>query len=92
MAIHFEELWEKCEQHFKDLPKDDSIETILDELIMKIDLYKKIALKADIPIEEQAKVKSRTMGEILLSITHLSLKDNLNVFEDLSVALQYRNI
>lgn len=92
MTMHFEELWEKCEQHFNELQKDDSIEIILEELLMKVNLYKKIALKADISEEEMQKVKSRTMGEILLSLTNLSLKDNLNVFEALSVALQYRKI
>lgn len=92
MTIHFEELWEKCELLFKDTSKDDSISTIIEELLMKLNLYRVIDSKMEIPEEERVKIKSRTMGEILLSLTHLSYKDNINVFEALSIALQYRNI
>src|SRR5579871_3021150 len=89
MPIHFEELWEKCENVHKDSP--DAVPAIVDELSMKINLYKLLDGRIDIPEEERQKLKSRTMGEILLTLTHLSLKDNINVFEALSVAQQHRS-
>jgi len=92
MSIHFEELWEKCEQLHQDAAKEDAVSSIVDELMMKLNLYKVIDSKIEIPEEERAKIKSRTLGEILLSLTHLSLKDNINVFECLSLALQYRSV
>jgi len=90
MPIHFEELWEKCENLHKALDHNDSVLTIIDELAMKINLYKMIDGKIEVPEEERQKIKSRTMGEILLTLTNLSLKDNINVFEALSIAQQTR--
>jgi hypothetical protein len=92
MALHFEELWEKCEQLYKDSKSDGDVQSILDELLLKVNLYKAIDAKAEIPPEERQKMQSRTLGEILLTLTHLSLKDNVNVYEALSMALQYRSI
>jgi hypothetical protein len=90
MPIHFEELWEKCENLHKELGYNDNVLTIIDELAMKINLYKLIDGKIDVPEEERQKIKSRTMGEILLTLTNLSLRDNIDVFESLSIAQQTR--
>jgi len=91
MPIHFEELWEKGEKLHQDEGSTESVATIIDELSMKINLYKMVDGRIDVPEEERQKVKSRTMGEILLTLTHLSLKDNINVFEALNVAQQHRS-
>lgn len=92
MPIHFEELWEKCEKLHQEAGNSDPVSTIVNELMLKVDLYKMIDGKAEIPEEERQKAKSRTMGEILLTLTSLSLKDNINVFESLSIAQQYRRL
>jgi hypothetical protein len=92
MSIHFEELWEKCEKFHQETDNNDPVSTIVNELMLKIDLYKMIDAKTEIPDEERQKAKSRTMGEILLTLTCLSLKDNINVFESLSIAQQYRRL
>ena len=89
--ISFEELWNKSEEFQKNVFKDTTTQNIIEELILKLNLYKAIDLKMEIPEEERQKVKSRTLGEILLTLTCLSLKDNINVYESLSVALQYRS-
>jgi hypothetical protein len=89
MTIHFEELWEQCEQAHKNALANDAQSSIIDELIMKINLYKAIDSKTEIPEEERKKIKSLAMGEILLSLTHLSFRDNINVFKSLTVALQF---
>jgi hypothetical protein len=86
MAIHFEELWEQCEQLHQN---GGSSSDLIDELMMKLNLYKAIDQKSEIPKDELQKIKARTMGEILLTITNLSLVDNINVFEALSIARQY---
>lgn len=88
MAIHFEELWEKCEQLHHN---DGNSMPAIDELIMKLNLYKAIVMQTEIPKEEFEQMKSRTMGEILLVITKISLVDNINVFEALSIAQQHRS-
>lgn len=90
MPIHFEQLWEKCEKLYEQ--DDSSVENILDELSMKINLYKLIGSKEGVPADELQKVKSRALGEILLTLTHLSWKENINVFEVLSIAQQYRSL
>lgn len=89
--IHFEDLWEKCEQLHKQMDADVPVSSIMDELAMKINLYKVIDSKGEVSTDEMKKAKSRTLGEILLTLTHLSLKDDINVFEALSVAQQYRD-
>ena|ERR1035437_876478 len=89
---HFETLWEKCELLHKEASNDQLSSLIIDELMLKLNLYKIIDLKTEIPDEERQKIKSRTLGEILLTITNISLKDNINVFEALSLAMQYRSI
>ncbi len=92
MPIHFEELWERCEKFHQESNGSGSISSLVDELMMKLNLYKAIDEKTEIPEDERLKIKSRTMGEILLTLTNLSLKDNVNVFEALSIALQYRSV
>lgn len=91
MLISFEELWNKSEEFQKNAYKEITTQSIIEELILKLNLYKAIDLKIEIPEEERQKVKSRTLGEILLTFTCLSLKDNINVYEALSISLQYRN-
>ena len=91
-TLHFEELWEKCENIHKTLNTDDSVVSIIEELVMKINLYKAIDARPEIPEEERNKIKLRALCEILFTFTNLSFKDNLNVFEALNVAQQYRQL
>lgn len=92
MTQHFEELWVKCENLHKTLNLNETISSLIEEIVMKLNLYKAIDSKLEIPDEEKKKIKLRTLGEILFSFTNLSLKDNLNVFEALSIAQQYHQI
>jgi hypothetical protein len=92
MSVHFEKLWEQAEEFQKDGSANAGVQQIIEELMMKISLYKVIDAKTEIPEEDRQKVKSRTLGEILLTLTALSLKDNINVYESLNMALQYRSL
>lgn len=89
---HFEELWEESEKLHKDVISSSNTSELINELIMKINVYKVIDLKTDIPNEERQKIKSRTFGEILLTLTQMSLKDDINVFDALNTAYKYRSI
>jgi len=91
MVAHFEELWELCEQLHKEVNSRESAQPLLDELAMKINLYKLIDSK-EIEDSEKQKAKSRLCGEILLTLTNLSLTDNINVFDSLMTAYKMRSI
>lgn len=85
---HFEQLWEDCEKfHASD---KSSTSSIVDELSMKITLYKAIDSQNEISIDEKEKIKSRTIGEILFTLTHLSSHDNIDVYQALNTAINYR--
>lgn len=88
-TVHFEDLWEKCENINTDI-SSDSISSILDELLLKINLYRIIDEQNKIDLNELKIIKSRTFGEILLTLTKLSLKDDINVFSELEVAFKVR--
>lgn len=91
--LHFEELWERCENLQREASAQAEMPAILDELMMKLTLYRSLDGKmTEIPEEERQKVKSRTLGEILLVITCLSYKENVNVFEALNTALYHRTL
>ena len=90
--IHFEELWDKCETFHKENASDESSADLVQELTMKLGLYSAIAQKSEITSEDMEKAKSRLIGEILLSLTAISLKDNINVFDALYLALMQHSI
>lgn len=90
--MHFEELWEHCENLSKGSINDQNVSVLVDELMMKLKLYQILDSKTEMPEEELANAKSRTLGEILWALTKLSLKDNINVFEALGLAFQFHGI
>ena len=90
--IHFEELWEKCEIFHKENQLDASLHEIMEALSYKLSLYKSLDAKIEVPEEERSNAKSRLFGEILLTLTQLSLAENINVFDALGIALQYKSI
>jgi hypothetical protein len=92
MSLHFEELWVKCEEFQQEANASRDIQSVIEELLLKINLYKIIDTKEEIPEPDRHKIKSRTLGEILLTLTTLSVKDNVNVYEALNIALQYRSL
>jgi hypothetical protein len=89
--MHFEVLWEKCEKLHKEAG-DNSSASLAQELSLKLDLYKILDSKSDLSNEDKQKIKSRLLGEILLTITNISLVDNINVYQALDEALKFRTI
>ena len=90
MTVHFEELWELCEIFHKENAIINP-QIILEELSLKINLYKIIDSKTEVPEVERQKMKSYVLGEILLTLSGLSFLDNINVYEALNIILQYRS-
>ena len=91
MAQHFEELWELAEKSFAD-KKDEDIDLITNQLMLKVSLYKKMSAQPNSSKEELGKIKSHLMGEILLTLTQLSFKENIDVFAALKTALYFSTI
>ncbi len=89
---HFEELWEFCENFHKKNIKDSSSSSIIDELSLKVKLYSAINANEKIPNDDKKILKNRALGEIMLTLTHLSLIDDINVFSSLSEVLNYNLI
>jgi len=91
MTLHFEELWVECEQHHQDSKGDNSVLMLINELVMKANIYNAVEQRTELSKEDRQNSKFLIMGEILWALTHLSLKENINVFDALNVALQNRN-
>lgn len=87
MTKHFEELWTECEDFQKKVVSHSEVHHLIEELLLKISLYKAINARTGIPKEEAQKIKSHSLGEILITLTGISLKDNINVYEALTMAL-----
>lgn len=90
MTKTFEKLWTNCEDFHKNSSGTKSQEPI-DEMLMKIKVYQNVCNK-DIPEEEKLKLKKRLMGEILFSLSQLSLIDNINIFTSLEEVFQYKTV
>jgi hypothetical protein len=88
----FDDLWNACEQLHQETDQDNQTNTavLMEELLLKINLYKALDARTEMSEEDRQNIKSRTLGEVLLTLTHISLIDNINVFEALNMALQYR--
>jgi hypothetical protein len=81
--LKFEELWEKCEQA---LPEEDT-ESICQEIDLKLKLLQKINSAQNVDPKDMHGMKSRVIGDLLLSFTKLSRRENVNVFAALGQAL-----
>jgi hypothetical protein len=90
--LHFEDLWSNAESYHTDTINVDSVQLIIDEIMMKLNIYKAIDSRLEISQQEKNNIKSKTIGEILFSLTNLSLKDNINVFESLLDSINSRGI
>ncbi len=75
--ISYDLLWETSEQLFKDDQSDAG--SIINELIAKLSFYKTLDT-SELAQEEKNKAKQFVMGNILMTLSHLTLKDNLNIY------------
>lgn len=89
---HFEELWEQCEKFHQESAGQEKNHTLIEEVMMKFNLYKVIDNRQDLSVEEKHTLKVFTLGEVLLTLTHLSLNDNIDVYKALQTALKFKSI
>lgn len=75
--ISYEMLWEASEHLFKDDKSDTS--SIVNELIAKFSFYKTIDT-SELAQEEKNKAKQFIMGNILVTLSHLTYKENINIY------------
>lgn len=90
MVTHFENLWCKSESLHKDI-EQETVADIIKEITMKLGLFSAISQK-NLANEDLENAKTHLMGEILLSLTKLSLKENIDVYVALNTAIMQHNI
>jgi hypothetical protein len=86
----FEQLWNQAEASHSNSPR--FVAPILEELILKIKIYQASQHRQDLSLEELQSLRLHTMGEILFTLTKLSLADDINVYQALLLALQHHII
>ena len=85
--IHFEGLWEQAEQQLQRETNSLSVKDLTEQIITQMSAYRAIDESA-VPIEAKNKLKENWMGDILLTMTQLSYKDNINTFTALQMAVE----
>jgi hypothetical protein len=91
MAKHFEELWEDAESYFKDSIGTTDNLIIISELLLKINLYQAAAYDSKIPENDRLTIRTKLFGEIIMALTQLSLKDDINAYYGLKLALEAKS-
>lgn len=89
--MHFENLWEDAEKTLSDETNISSQEELIKEIEAKLTVYN-LLCKASMPEQDLFRLKTHTLGKIILAITQLSAKDNINVFAALKVSLDEAKI
>lgn len=92
MLNHFEELWEESEKTLHDEISVSSSEELIAEIIGKLSVYSALDTNSLFAEDDKSRLKTHTLGKILLSLTKLSAKDNVNVFAALKTALDEAKI
>lgn len=92
MNQHFEEVWEDAEKLMSEETAQRFTKSIVMELTAKFGLYEAIDLNEKLSTEEKQKLKAHLMGTLLVTIAQLSLKDNINVFESMKLAIEEKRI
>jgi hypothetical protein len=90
--MHFEELWVAAEKKFEDGIKQDFTNSIVDQVVVQMSLYKVIDSKTELSADDKKQAKNHIMGRILLALANLSIKDDIDVFAVLQGALQDKQI
>jgi hypothetical protein len=85
--IHFENLWESAEQQLQRETASLSVKDLTEQLITQMSAYRAID-ESTAPVEAKNKLKENWMGSILLTMTQLSYKDNINTFTALQLAVE----
>jgi hypothetical protein len=90
--MHFEDLWNEAESLLKDETSKKSVLSIVQELTAKISLYSALDNNNQIGTEEKKKLKFHLFGKIMMVLTSLSLKDDVNTFSALQNEIENAKI
>jgi hypothetical protein len=88
----FDQVWEESELISKQLNSDSKPSSIIDEISLKLNLYKSICENESMDSDEKFKTQEFIMGEILFSLSALSYNENINVFKALKTVSKYKAI
>lgn len=89
--MHFEDLWTDAEESFKE-DLSDSLNDIIQRILIKFNTLNSLMNSSSKNHEELQKIKIHLMGEILLDFSHISSKENINVYQAMQTALYYKKI
>ena len=85
---HFETIWNKSEELIASEVSKQPTAPIIEELIAKLALYKALDLNDKIPEEEKQKLKTHLFGKLLIALSKLSFKENVNVYTAMKQAME----
>jgi len=88
MIKHFEQLWEDAEKINAEINDGTPVTALVEELIQKLGVYRILDQNDKVPADEKIKLKSHLFGKILVLLTNLSLKDNINVYASLNNSIE----
>lgn len=91
----FNELWEEAEKLLEAETQISSVDDLLKEAVGKfsaLDMLNTLSSKESMPIEDVLRLKTNAMGKLLLVLTQISAKDNLNVYAALRGAIDDKKI
>lgn len=88
----FEQLWEACEQISAPLYQQQSSSDLIKELNDLFANYKQLDDNLSMPKEVILALKRRCIGQLLFIITHLSAKDDINVYASLLEEMKLNQI
>lgn len=88
-AKHFEDVWEDAEKLFD--ANKLNVDSILNELQAKISLYRLLGAGSFDPAE-LASAQASMIGKMLMTLTSLSLKENVNAYTALQQAIEERRL
>jgi hypothetical protein len=86
--MHYEELWVKAEELKAGDISNRSVKSIIMELQAKFSVYEAMDANDKLSPEEKQRLKEHLFGKLLMTLTQLSLKDNVNTYAALAEAIE----
>ena len=88
MSYTFEDLWNDAETTMAPETQQCSLQEIIKELEAKLSIFNTVSQNTSMKEEDRLALKARVFGKIMIVLTKLTLKDNINVYSVLQTALK----
>lgn len=93
MVKTFDNIWEDAEKLLEQETSHSSTSQLIKECIAKLSMLDSLSsLENTMPTEDLLRLKSHAMGKVLLVLTQISMKDNINVYTALRDVIENRKI